>query len=66
MPNYTVTMGRDEAGQPRKSNVKADSFAVKDGFIAFKVGSVVIKAIREWQVETIDMEDPPKAKPTEG
>ena len=66
MPNYTVTMGRDESGQPKKSNVRADSFAQKDGFVVFRVGSVVIKAIRDWQVEAIDMEDPPKAKPTEG
>ncbi len=62
MATFIVTGGRTDLGQPITSTVKADSFSTDDEFIVFKVGSVVIKAISRWQVDSVEMVDPPASK----
>jgi len=59
MPTYLVTSGRDSNGLPLTYTVKADSFSADEHFINFKIGSVVVKAVQSWSIESIEMIDPP-------
>ena len=62
MAIFAVKSGRDEFGEPIIFTVKADTFSTDNDFVVFKVGSVVVKAINRWQVDTVELMDPPPSK----
>ncbi len=45
--------------------VNADKFEHDEQFVVFKVGSVVVKTIRNWQVDSVDMINPPQSTTNE-
>jgi|TARA_Y100000310_G_scaffold328215_1_gene396001 hypothetical protein len=59
---FAVKSGRDEFGESIVSTVKADTFATDENFVVFKVGSVVVKAITKWSVDSVELMDPPPSK----
>jgi len=64
MPTYIVNQGINQDNYPIITTVAADTFSTEDGFVIFKVGSVVVKAIRDWQVDSIELVNPPPSEET--
>lgn len=58
MSMFLVTSGRDEFG-PTTMTVNADKFETDEQFVVFKTGNVVVKAIRNWMVDSVELIDPP-------
>ncbi len=53
--------GFTESGEPQITMVNADKFETDDDFVVFKTGSVVVKAIRNWQVDSVELMNPPQS-----
>ncbi len=62
MPTFLVQMGVNMDNIPITTTVRADTFAADDSFMVFKTGNVVVKAISVWQVQSVEMIDPPEPK----
>ena len=56
---YIVHSGRDMEGNSQHSTVRADTFTSDEQFVIFKVGSVIVKAISKWQVDSVELVNPP-------
>ncbi len=56
---YIIHSGRDMNGETQHSTVRADTFTSDDQFVLLKIGSVIVKAIQKWSVESVELVDPP-------
>lgn len=59
MSTFLVTGGFNDAGNPLTQTIRADSFDTDEQFVVFKTGSVITHAIRAWQVDKVELLDPP-------
>lgn len=62
---YIVHSGRDMNGETQHTTVRADTFTTDDSFVFFKVGSVIVKAIQKFSVESVELVDPPNGNSPE-
>ncbi len=59
MATFLVTGGFNQDGQPLTQTIRADTFITDEQFVVFKTGSVVTHAIRAWQVDKVELLNPP-------